>query len=145
MGNVASWQRDRPLRAGRSSHKRLLIFSINLRVAMSPPILYLVTTRSSAMVCSCSSSDMLAVKFPSLLGPTKRQLSADQLGSDRYAAARCKSASLRMPRKLLPLYGVTKPQPSPPKPREWYGKLTYHIAVLQSCSQVTSYLPLIIL
>lgn len=34
--------------------------SDHLRLAMSPPILYLVTTKSSAMVCSCcSSSDIL--------------------------------------------------------------------------------------
>lgn len=33
----------------------------NSRLAMSPPILYLVTTKSSAMVCSCcSSSDIVA-------------------------------------------------------------------------------------
>ncbi|MEQ2198121.1 hypothetical protein XENOCAPTIV_008215, partial [Xenoophorus captivus] len=95
---------------------RAFNFFINLRLAMSPPILYLVTTRSSAMVCSCSSSDMLAVKFPSLLGPTKRQLPTDQLGSDRYAAAaRCTRASLRMPHKLLPTDGVTSQQPQPAK------------------------------
>lgn len=43
---------------------------------MSPLILYLVTTRSSAIVCSCSSSDILAVEFQSPVGRSKRQTPA---------------------------------------------------------------------
>jgi len=36
------------------------LITSNSRLAMSPPILYLVTTKSSAMVCSCcSSSDII--------------------------------------------------------------------------------------
>lgn len=87
-----------------------------LRLAMSPPILYLVTTKSSAMVCSCSSSDMLEVKFQSLVGPkTSSRSSSPQLGSTATA-----TTASRCPHKPLLLY-TRHSHANPPNYRECVG------------------------
>jgi len=72
---------------------------------MSPLILYLVTTRSSAIVCSGSSSDILAVKFQSLVGSEQRQLPGSSAPLTLTAAANTRASS-RPP----------SPSPSPPSP-----------------------------
>lgn len=73
----------------------------NLRLAISPPILYLVTTKSSAMVCSCcSSSDIFATDTAANPNPMS-------------GAARPARAPSRSPPQRFVLLAPPRPRPDP--------------------------------
>ncbi len=116
----------------------------NSRLAMSPPILYLVTTKSSAMVWSCcSSSDIVAPGFRNVSLAIRW---ADSRNQSRYyqAARRPSSSAHGLHAQRSHAYYAVASQVSShtmaPKPTEAFGcfpkkgtivKFTTHLTVLK--------------
>lgn len=113
---VSCWTSGRQQQLISSCHQRLLNH-IYVRLAMSPPILYLVTTRSSAMVCSCSSSDMLAVKYRSLLSPAQRQVPSARVRAPAANTGLTLSSTPRPPHGDAADVTTTQPRPAKMQPR----------------------------